>query len=385
MAGLYIHIPYCVRKCLYCDFVSYVGAGDISAMIPYLCAEMQMRRDTLTSGERIESVFIGGGTPSLLDGIQMKRLLDAAFSCYQIGKDTEITVECNPGTLSREKLAAFRRAGINRLSIGLQSADDTILRTIGRIHTYDDFASSMRFARAAGFDNINVDVMHGLPGQTEKIYIDTLEKATSFPGVTHVSSYMLILEENTPLYALVNGGKIILPSDDETADMDDAGILFLENNGYMRYEISNFAKNGYTCKHNINYWKNGQYIGIGPAAHGASRIDGSLVRYENMTGIGDYRNSVGSRLMPENRRTPITEKEERFETVMLALRMTEGLDLLSFERRFGADFTRLYPMSINQCVKNGWGYLSDTRFFLTKHGLDMQNTVLLSFMEERTF
>lgn len=385
MAGLYIHIPYCVKKCLYCDFVSYAMPGDIVSLIPYLCKEMQIRRDQFPADQTVDSVFVGGGTPSLLDGEAMSCLLAAVRHNYEVSENAEITVECNPGTLTQHKLEDYRRAGVNRLSIGLQSADEMILKTLGRIHTYDDFCTSMRNAYQAGFENINVDVMHGLPGQTQQIYLNTLEKVTSFPGVKHISSYMLILGEDTPLYSLVSTGKVSLPSDDETADMDDAGIEFLQENGYLRYEISNFSLDGYRCRHNVNYWQNGTYLGIGPAAHGTLRIEERLVRYENMNEIKTYCKRILTKCLPESNRSVIPEKEEMFETVMLALRMTDGLDTVLFNKRFGIDFETFYRESIRNTIEKGWGNLSNNRFCLTKRGLDMQNSVLVSFMEEKSY
>lgn len=384
MAGLYIHIPFCVRKCLYCDFVSYPKPEAATSLVPYLCKEMELRSSAGSLRQPVDTIFIGGGTPSLLDAADMGKLLDATHM-YNIKNGAEITVECNPGTLTRDKARGYVSLGVNRLSIGLQSADDGILRGIGRIHTYADFVNSFSLADEAGFTNINIDVMHGLPGQTVRSYLDTLKKLCALPGVKHISSYRLILEENTPLATLISAGKISLPTEDETADMDDAGIDFLNENGFIRYEISNFAREGYSCKHNINYWKNGSYIGIGPAAHGSLLIGGSVVRYENTPDIGAYCRALDENRLPEKTRATVSRNEEMFETIMLALRMTEGVSLSRFYERFGRRLTEVYAQSVRTAVSNGYAELNEDTFRLTPKGMDMQNLVLLPFMDELPF
>ena len=269
MAGIYVHIPFCVRKCAYCDFVSFAADGVSEAYVDALIKEIEL----VSRGEypaAFHTVFFGGGTPSLLTGDQMQRLMRALESRFAIRPDAERSMECNPCTATQESLKAYRAAGINRLSVGLQSTHEALLKSIGRIHNFRQFLDTIEMARSAGFDNINADVMHGLPGQTLEQYIDTLKTVCDL-GVQHVSAYSLILEEHTPLYACVQNRQIRLPDEDLTADMQDAGIDYLESRGYHRYEISNFAREGYECRHNLNYWENGAYLGFGVAAHAVVR------------------------------------------------------------------------------------------------------------------
>lgn len=267
MPGLYVHIPFCVQKCFYCDFVSY--KGKLSQIKPYIKA-IGLEAAAIGSKINIEfdTVFIGGGTPSLMHGKDAEELLKILHTNFAITSDAEITIECNPGTLDESKLAYYIEAGINRLSIGLQSASDALLTKIGRIHDLLQFDESYKLARLAGFSNINIDLMAGLPGQTTSDYIETLKYVIGI-APEHISAYMLIVEENTPLKKQIDNNEITLPDEDETFDMFDKGIALLHEHGYMRYEISNFSLMGRECKHNLNYWHNGQYIGLGAAAHSA--------------------------------------------------------------------------------------------------------------------
>ena len=270
MAGIYLHIPFCVRKCAYCDFVSFPESRVPEAYVDALTAEIALVAREGDYPATFDTVFFGGGTPSLLSGEQMRRIMDALCANFDIRSDAERSMEMNPGTVTPEKLNAYRAAGINRLSIGLQSTHDALLQSIGRIHSFAQFQDTYSSAREAGFSNINVDVMHGLPGQTLAQYLDTLKTVCDL-GVQHISAYSLILEEHTPLYDRVGSGAVVRPDEDLVADMQDAGIDLLESSGYRRYEISNFALDGFACRHNLNYWRNGEYLGFGVAAHAAVR------------------------------------------------------------------------------------------------------------------
>lgn len=233
-AGIYLHIPYCVRKCAYCDFVSFPEPGGVPE--PYVGALLREIRLVAeqTPKRRYASVFFGGGTPSLLSGEQLRRILETLGEAFDILPDAEISMECNPGTATEKTLCAYRAAGVNRLSVGLQSADDALLARIGRIHDYAAFCRTAAWAKRAGFENFNVDVMHGLPGQTAAQYLDTIRRAAE-SGATHVSAYGLILEEGTPLHRAVLAGRETLPDEDAVADMQDAGIALLEKLGFARY------------------------------------------------------------------------------------------------------------------------------------------------------
>ena len=380
-AGLYIHIPYCIRKCAYCDFVSYQDRGRMGAYLAALQEEMCLYEDACRD-VMFDTVFVGGGTPSLLDAGEMQALLSALREHFTIARDAEVTVEANPGTLNREKLTGFLCAGANRLSIGIQSLDDGILRAIGRIHTAQEARQAVSLASETGFSNINVDLMHGLPGQTVETYLATLEEASSMPGVTHVSAYSLILEEGTPLARSVAQGAVSLPGEDETADMQDAGIALLAEKGFDRYEISNFAKPGFTCRHNVNYWENGMYLGLGVAAHSAFRLGGRWLRWSNPEDPETYFARIDREIRPSAEPQVIGPEEEQFETVMLGLRMTDGISLSGFRARHGRFLSESYPESVRALMECGWARETEDRFMLTGKGLDFQNAALVCFLEE---
>lgn len=378
MAGIYVHIPFCVKKCDYCDFVSYSCLEKRERYIELLLREIALTGETQAKNLRFDTVFFGGGTPSLLDGGQMARILRALEERFLIAPDAERSMECNPGTANGDNLRAYRAAGVNRLSIGLQAAQDHLLASIGRIHTYAQFTHTLALARDAGFANIGVDVMHGLPGQTQTDYLETLRRVCG-AGVQHVSAYALTLGEDTPLSARVHAKEVVLPSEDDVADMQDAGILFLEENGYHRYEISNFSRPGYACRHNINYWENGEYIGLGVAAHSAVRLQ-EWTRYANVETLEEYERllSRGKRPLAETIR--LYPADEMFECVMLGLRMTAGVDRAAFTRRFGVDMASAYADAMKYLSARGWVVETPDRIALNRAGLDMQNEALGYFM-----
>lgn len=380
MAGIYIHIPYCVKKCAYCDFVSFPEPEAVGAYAALLEQEIALAAKELPVPDRVETIFFGGGTPSLLSGSEMTQVLGAVRQHYPVGVAAEISVECNPGTATLEKLAAYREAGVNRLSIGLQSADDGLLKAIGRIHTFDRFEETVATAVRAGFTNINVDVMHGLPGQSQAQYLDTLRLVCGLECVTHVSAYALILEEGTPMYREVRAGRLCLSHEDAVADMQDAGMAYLMARGYQRYEISNYAKPGFACRHNLNYWKNGEYIGFGVAAHSALHIDGVWTRRANVEDAHAYARALQNGHLPVQETLTPGCADEMFETVMLALRMVEGLSLLAFKNRYGVSFYDAYPDAVQELRSRGWAREDgEDAFSLTERGLDFQNEALLLF------
>lgn len=379
MAGIYLHIPFCLKKCDYCDFTSFACNGGVpEAYVDALLREIETVARTGEYPASFNTVFFGGGTPSLLTGAQMQRIMEALHARFPISGDSECSMECNPGTATRENLAAYHSAGINRLSIGLQSSQDVLLKSIGRIHTFEQFLETLRFARDAGFQNVNTDVMHGLPGQTSDSYLDTLKTVCDL-GVQHVSSYALILEEHTPLFLSVQQKEIGLPDEDAVADMQDAGIDYLESRGYRRYEISNFAREGYECRHNLNYWHNGEYLGFGVAAHSALRLK-SWTRLANVDTVEGYLRFVGKGRRPAVESIRLQRADEMFETVMLGLRLTEGLGRAAFQARFGVDITEAYPVAMDALRKRGWVEETPDRIFLNRKGLDLQNEALQFFM-----
>ena len=378
MAGIYLHIPFCVRKCAYCDFVSFAEGCVPEGYVEALLTELELVARGGGYPAAFDTVFFGGGTPSLLSGAQMKTILDALRVHFAIRADAEISMECNPGTVSPEKLAAYRVAGINRLSIGLQSTHDVLLNEIGRIHHFAQFLETLSSARAAGFDNINVDLMHGLPNQTLEQYLDSLKTVCDL-GVQHISAYSLILEEHTPLYFRVEKGEVALPDEDTVADMQDAGIEYLEQRGYHRYEISNFAQDGFECRHNRNYWDNGEYLGFGIAAHAAVR-QGRWTRFANVDSLDEYYRLLARGKRPLAETIRLTQRDEMFECVMLGLRLVRGVERARFFARFELDIAEAYPLAMEKLRKRGWVIETEQAIALNSKGLDLQNEALGFFM-----
>lgn len=383
MPGIYIHIPYCIKKCAYCDFVSVPTENGVpEAYFHALLNEIERQAETF-QGVQFNTVFVGGGTPSLLSSKQMEALVKSLKHYYNIQSEAEFSVECNPGTVDYLKLSGYRSIGINRLSIGLQSSNNTILKEIGRIHDYSDFARTMDSVHRAGYTNFNVDIMYGLPGETEDDLIHTVN-AVYDSGATHLSAYSLILEENTPLHKRVTGGLVLLPSDDRVADVEEKIRQYIVTLGYERYEISNYAKNGYRCLHNINYWENGPYVGFGVAAHSAFRLNGEWKRWNNTSDISEYVSLMKNGNDPIKSCECIEKKEEMFETVMLGLRMTDGFEWNSFKDRFGIAIESIYGKAIDRLIEYGWlneELLKKGRLALSDKGLDLQNRALLLFMD----
>ena len=380
MQGLYIHIPFCKKKCRYCDFVSFPALEREDLYFVALVAEMR-KYAPLMKDRAFDTVFIGGGTPTVLKPGRTAALLNEARKCFSIKPEAEITSEANPESASEEKLNELYEAGVNRLSLGLQSANDLELHAIGRIHSRQDFINAVSAARKVGFTNINADVMHGLPGQTEESCIDTLRLVTELE-IPHISSYSLILEEGTPLYDDVRNGRVMLPDPDDTADMEDAGFEFLAQRGYARYEISNFAKPGFECRHNLNYWDNGEYLGIGLNSHSALRLKGDWTRFNNTDDLNEYINELGEGKLPVRNTRKIESDEEMFETIMLGLRKIKGVSRREFEERFGCDPVEKYAPAVSELEMDGWLEATEDSMYLTKRGLDFQNEALIKFMEQ---
>jgi len=378
MAGIYVHIPFCIKKCHYCDFVSFEEKGMAKDYFAALWKETEL----LAKQERdreFNTVFFGGGTPSALPPYYIAETMDRIRAAFALDI-AEATIECNPGTVDGEKLSAYRDAGFNRISIGVQSFDDGLLRGIGRIHTSRQGEEAVSLARKAGFDNINIDLMYGLPNQRKADYVASLERAAKL-DIQHISAYSLILEEDTGLYDMVQRGEVSLPDEDEVYDMHRAGMERLEALGYTRYEISNYARPGRECIHNINYWNVGEYVGLGLSASSALMKEGELVRFGNTRVISEYIDEINKESLPRREIQHISREEEMFEWAMLGLRKIEGVDRAAFLKRFGRDFAQVFSGAVSTLVNRGWLELDRGHIRLTDRGLDMQNSALMEFMD----
>lgn len=375
-AALYIHIPFCAGKCAYCDFVSFAGRG--RDMARYICAlkkEISARADEL-KGIEITSIYIGGGTPTFIGADVLCQIMAVIKGAYNISDDCEISCEANPGTVSRKELEKMRAAGINRLSLGVQAAQDGLLKRIGRIHTFEAATQAYRDARATGFDNINLDFMYALPGQTADMWRDTLARAIEL-SPEHLSLYSLILEDGTRMKAAVDAGKLTLPDEDEEMAMLDITREVLPRAGYERYEISNYCRAGHECRHNVLYWRNGQYLGLGCAAH--SRIgDERLFNDDTLEGYIARVENTGSGRADS---LALTNEDDAFDTLMLGTRMICGVELATFSARHGRKILEKLMPDMRSLEARGLASLSDGRFRLTERGLMLQNTVLVELMQ----
>lgn len=385
--SIYIHIPFCVRKCLYCDFLSFpASATEIESYVNYLTREIK-EQSIFYRDHRVVSVFLGGGTPSLLPEEETERILAAVRENYGLIKGAEITIECNPGTVTAEKLTNYITYGINRLSIGLQSTQDDELARIGRIHDYETFLETYRAARAAGFGNINIDLMAALPGQSMDSYYKSLEKVTAL-SPEHISAYSLILEEGTPLYD--KRKQYCFPTEDEDRQMYQMTKAYLGERGYRRYEISNYAKEGYACRHNQVYWKRGDYVGFGLGA--ASMVQN--VRWSGPEGMEAYRDYVenmsdstqaygGCVVYKPGYREGVqvlTLEEQMEECMFLGLRMMCGVNCQAFYDQFGRQMEEVYGPVLDRMMSQGLLIKENNYVKLTDRGIDVSNYVMAEFL-----
>lgn len=410
MCGLYIHIPFCVRKCNYCDFCS-VGIGDgdpeiTDRLVSSLIRELEQLNITRDHADRFfgfTSVFIGGGTPSILPVKQMERLLTAINLSidpdYISNRDSiktpgdqidipeksiankiefrksEFTIECNPGTVDKEKLLLYREYGVNRISFGLQSVNEEELKTLGRIHDYDDFINSYDLARKIGFDNINIDLMSAIPGQTPESFRHTLEEVISL-APEHISVYSLIIEAGTPFYDKYHGRS---PIDEDTdRQLYEMTHEMLTSAGYLHYEVSNYARlkndeNSYACKHNLNYWRRGNYIGIGPAA--SSHING--MRRTNISSIDEYISRIESGSKPYDEVEYLTSDQQLIEAIYLGLRTSEGVDFRNLSDEFAFDlYSKLPPDLLDYWRREKLVNISDDKLVLTPLGFWFSDSII---------
>ncbi|MDD5945582.1 MAG: radical SAM family heme chaperone HemW [Clostridia bacterium] len=370
--SLYIHIPFCVRKCLYCDFPSFaLPENCYEDYVRTLCREMNEYAADFY-GMKVKSIFIGGGTPSVLPPKLLGRIMDTVMSKFDVDSDAEISIEANPGTLDAKKLTEMNSMYFNRLSMGLQAWQDRLLKGIGRIHTADEFETNFLQARDAGFKNINVDLMFALPGQTLDDWQETIEHVLKLRP-EHISAYSLIIEEGTPFYDMYEKG--IIRETDEVLDRKMYYLVneMLSDKGYGRYEISNFSKPGFECRHNIVYWRTEEYRGFGLGAH-------SYVGGERFHNTCDFKKYVSFEGLNEDREI-LTEDEKQEEFMFMGLRMTEGISENVFKERFKKSIYDVYAKEIRELTQEKLLVSKDERLYLTDRGVDVSNQVFEKFIK----
>ena len=397
--SVYIHVPFCVQKCAYCDFYSLAGMGDsMAGYVDALCREIRMQAARF--GEiRAETVYIGGGTPSLLEGKDISRILSVLRECMELSPTCEITMEGNPGTLREAALEEYRKAGVNRFSLGVQSFSDCLLRTLGRIHTAAQAAEAVRMLRRAGFSNVNLDIMYGLPGQTESSFLETVGAALTM-SPEHLSCYSLIPEEGTEMGRRVFSGEVQLPQEEVLLRMEEEMRGLLKQNGYERYEISNYALPGKECRHNLVYWECEPYLGLGPGAH--SDFGGR--RFSHPANLRGWMQAINKKELFEEPEDDGSPEKRRFDRMMMGLRMVRGVDLNRFVRDFGRRPEEIWPDTVremrrlsmirddaalsrsvqNPCLSKVHAANDHfgERLALTEKGMDVMNAWLVRMMEE---
>ena len=373
---LYLHMPFCVRKCAYCDFLSFPTDQETQNLYT-----RRLREDIDAMGKKygdipVDTIFIGGGTPSVPDSALIVGIMEHVRKAFHVAEGAEISMEANPGTVTREKLTDYRRAGINRLSFGLQSANDRELKLLGRIHTWAEFLESFHLARECGFTNINIDLMSALPGQTRESWKDTLKRVTDL-NPEHISAYSLIIEDGTPFgekYGSEEGRKL-RPDEDSEREMYHETKRFLRDCGYERYEISNYAKPGRACRHNIGYWTGLPYLGLGLGA--SSYMDGC--RFAVNSDMKQYLEEKPGMFTDVEK---LTKKDMEEEFFYVGLRMTAGVSLPEFERRFGVSAKDVYPGLMETFVAEKAAVFQGDRFVLTDYGLDVSNYIMAQFLQD---
>ncbi|MCR4590841.1 MAG: radical SAM family heme chaperone HemW [Lachnospiraceae bacterium] len=368
--SIYIHIPFCVRKCRYCDFPSFTDSGNIDSYFNALRAEIRAERET--AGRITDTIYIGGGTPSLVPPFYIKEVMEEIGKKYIIGPETEISMEMNPGTVERNALKTYREAGINRLSMGCQSFNDESLKCLGRIHSAEDAERTYDELRKAGFENINIDLISDIPGEKAEDMERSLKKAAEL-SPEHISVYSLIIEPGTEFYKLrEKGGLKDLPDEDEQEKTDKLIRQILRENNYMRYEISNYAKPGHECKHNMRYWTRGEYRGFGLSA-------ASLIGNRRFTNIREmvYINNPGG-ILSEDR--ILSREEEMQEFLFLGLRMTAGISAADFSERFRKDIDEVFGKQLKKQIKCGFLEFDGDRYRYNTKGLDISNILMSEFL-----
>ena len=382
--SIYIHIPFCVKKCAYCDFLSAPATREVQEQYLHRLMEEIHEKAAWYAGKyMVHTVFIGGGTPTSVDADLLCKVLRGLKECFEVVKEAEISIECNPGTANKESLVKYREAGVNRLSIGLQSTQDALLQRLGRIHTYEQFVETYRAAREAGFTNINIDLMSALPGQTLADYERTLRDVLALKP-EHISAYSLIVEEGTPFYDM----ELDLPDEDTERAMYELTGALLSEKGYYRYEISNYALKDHECRHNQVYWERGEYLGLGLGASSFLRLETVKQRKEKLPYCQEVRFKNNSNLytylqgdFSYEEEIELSRREAMEEFFFLGLRRMKGVSLIAFAEEFGEDTIDWFDKAISQSIKDGLLEQEGGILRLTPKGIDVSNFVFERFLE----
>jgi len=378
--SLYIHYPFCLKKCLYCDFNSAADSRITPAeYVAALVREMELRARTLPASIVAPTLYFGGGTPSLLPPEEVARVIDAAARLYGLAADAEITVEANPGTVTWEKLAGYRFAGVNRLSLGVQSFHDPLLARLGRIHSAREAREACSAARNAGFANIGIDLIHSLPGETTGMWEDDLRAAVLL-APEHISAYGLSVEEGTPFQQMAAEGNLPLPDEDAAAAMLERTASLLIGAGYDHYEISNFARPGCRSRHNQVYWHRMNYLGFGAGAHSFLAAPGRGERWCNAADAGNYVRAIGGGTIPAEETTLLTDREAQAEFLFLGLRLLEGVEEARFAAEFGLPVTEAFPGVVADLCSKGLLERERGRLRLSSRRVPLANQVFMAFL-----
>lgn len=373
-SSLYIHIPFCEHKCIYCDFYSIITFENQSEFIKCLKSEIDFYSENYFKDSKFSTIFFGGGTPSILEAVQIEEILNHLFKRFNFSENLEVTLETNPGTVDVDKLKSFKEAGINRLSIGFQSFDENDLKFLTRIHDKQTAIKTVEKAFASGFENINIDLIFNLPNQTKDKWKHNLDVATKLP-IKHISAYSLILERGTILNKLVLDGKVKIQDEDYDADLYQFTIDYLTNCGFNQYEISNFAKDGFECQHNLAYWSHKDYLGIGPSAHSFRENK----RWWNFSSLKRYINEINLNGHAKMSEEILSVNELEDEYIMLALR-SKGLYLHKLTERFGNDWITKSEEKINQYIQSGFMIKQNDLLKMTPSGYAVCDEILKNLL-----
>jgi oxygen-independent coproporphyrinogen-3 oxidase len=381
-AGLYIHIPFCVRKCPYCDFYSVTDLALKPRFLKALIAEMGIAS---AEGLCFDTLYIGGGTPSVYGYHDIGQIVTAISRNFDLRPDAEITIEVNPGTVSIEQLKGYREAGINRINIGVQSFYQKNLDFLGRIHSANEARNAVTEAQEAGFQNIGLDLIYGLPDQSKPDWLEDLNQAVEYDP-THLSCYMLTYEKGTPLHSGLKGGQVQPLADDNVRTLFETTIEYLEDHKYLQYEISNFARMGndgkpHLSKHNLKYWTLVPYIGLGPSAH--SFVEPQ--RYWNVSSVSSYIAAIESGRLPVAEKEVLSEQQQMIEAIYLGLRMTAGIDLIGFKAKYGIEFMKAFKAVITDLAEGHYIEIKNSRCALTRQGRAFLDSITSMFITRDIF